>query len=548
MNPHQEFDYIIIGAGSSGCVLANELSQDRNNRVLLLEAGPLDNKLLIHMPAGVYSVFKDPSINWNYNSEIEPGMANRTITLPRGKVLGGSSSINAMVYMRGHPRDYDDWAKNYHLPAWTYDQCLPYFKQCESSDRGASDWRGAEGRLGVTKGKLSNPLFDAFIEAGQQSGQGTTEDPNGYNPEGLARLDSTIQNGRRSSAAVAHLRPALSRRNLTLYTTALVHRITIENNRATGVDFRYKKTNIHAVAAREVILCAGAVNSPQILMLSGIGPTKHLQPLGIEPKHHLPGVGQNLQDHLCISVVYESTRPVTFHRAGNPLYKLLAGSQWLLTRKGLVASNIWEAGGLIRGYAEVEYPNLQYHFAPIHTTYAGTRIQLYQGFTTQVDQLRPRSKGEIRLLSADPSHRPAAHFNYLSDPFDLGELTEAVKRVRELVSQPAFDEFRGKELAPGAHVQSDREIEDFVRSTASTDYHPSGTCRMGTDPMAVVDEEMKVHGMEGLRVIDGSVMPDIVSGNLNAPIQMIGLRGADFILGRNPLPPFQADFAFDSPT
>ncbi len=547
MNDHQEFDYIIIGAGSSGCVLANELSRDRNHQVLLLEAGPMDNKLLIHMPAGVYSVFKDPGINWNYHSEIETGMGHRHITLPRGKVLGGSSSINAMVYMRGHPRDYDYWAKHHHLPTWTYDQCLPYFKQCESSDRGPSDWRGTAGRLGVTQGKLSNPLFDAFIEAGKQSGQGVTDDPNGYNPEGLARLDATIKNGRRSSAAVAHLRPALSRANLTLCTHALVHRILSENHRATGIEFEHKKTRMHAVAAREVILCAGAVNSPQILMLSGIGPTEHLKQVGIEPKHHLPGVGQNLQDHLSVSVVYESTRPITFHHAGNPLYKLLVGSQWLLTRKGLVASNIWETGGLIRGDADVEYPNLQYHFAPVHTDYAGTRVQLYQGFTTQVDQLRPRSKGEITLRSADPAHRPAAHFNYLSDPFDLGELVQAVKRARELVSQPAFDAFRGKELAPGAHVRSNRDLENFVRSNASTDYHPSCTCRMGTDPMAVVDAKMKVHGMEGLRVIDGSVMPDIVSGNLNAPIQMIGLRGADFILGRNPLPPFQADFAFNHP-
>lgn len=545
MNNNQEFDYIIIGAGSSGCVLANELSQDSSNKVLLLEAGPVDNKLLIHMPAGVYSVFKDPSINWNYNSEVEAGMAHRNITLPRGKVLGGSSSINAMVYMRGHPRDYDYWAKNHHLPKWTYDQCLPYFKKCESSDRGASDWRGAEGRLGVTRGKLENPLFDAFIEAGKQSGQGTTDDPNGYNPEGLARLDSTIKNGTRSSAAVAHLRPALSRENLTLCTTALVHRIIIENNRATGIEFGYKKTKMNAIAAREVIVCAGAVNSPQILMLSGIGPTGHLKQFGIKSKHHLPGVGQNLQDHLSISVAYESTRPITFHHASNPLYKLLAGSQWLLTRKGFVASNIWEAGGHIRGYTDVEYPNLQYHFAPIHMDYVGTKIKLYQGFTTQLDQLRPKSKGEIKLLSADPSHRPAAHFNYLSDPFDLGEMTEAVKRIRELVSQPSFDEFRGRELVPGSQVQSDSDIENFVRTEATTDYHPSCTCRMGTDRMAVVDEEMKVHGIDGLRVIDGSVMPDIVSGNLNAPIQMIGLRGADFILGRNPLPPFQADFAFN---
>ncbi len=542
----QEFDYIILGAGSAGCVLANELSHDPANKVLILEAGPMDHKFLIHMPAGVYSVHKDPSINWNYDSESEPGLGQRNITLPRGKVLGGSSSINAMVYMRGHPQDYDYWGENYNLPKWSYDQCLPYFKQCESSDRGASDWRGANGRLGVTKGTLDNPLFDAFIEAGIQSGQGYSDDPNGYNPEGVARLDSTTRHGRRSSAAVAHLKPALSRPNLTLLTGALVHRIVIHNGKAAAVEFHYKGNILNAHTGREIIVSAGAIKSPQLLMLSGIGPTKHIEEFGVNPIHHLPGVGQNLQDHLSVSAVYESKKPVTFHQASRPLRKLMTGCQWLLTRKGFVASNIWEAGGHIRGYTEVEFPNLQYHFAPIHSEFNGGKIQLFQAFTTQLDQLRPRSRGEIKLLSADPAHRPAAHFNYLSDPFDAGELIEAVKRIRELVSQPAFDEFRGKERHPGPGVNSDQEIEAWVRQTTTTDYHPGCTCRMGTDGMAVVDEEMQVHELEGLRVVDASVMPDIVSGNLNAPTQMMALRAADFILGREQLPRFQARFSFDS--
>ena len=546
MQNNETYDYIILGAGSAGCVLANELSEDGANQVLLLEAGPVDRNLLIHMPAGVYAVHKDPRINWNYESEAEPELDDRHVTLPRGKVLGGSSAINSMVYMRGHPQDYDYWATNHGLPNWSFDHCLPYFKKGESSDRGESEFRGANGRLGVTRGKLDNPLFDAFIEAGAQSGQGNTDDPNGEKPEGLARLDSTTKNGRRSSAAVAHLKPALHRANLTLRTRALTHQVLLEGGRATSVRYECKGAMRTAHAAKEVLVCAGAINSPQLLMLSGIGPTAHLEEIGVKPVHHLPGVGQNLQDHLAISLVYESLKPVTFHKVGNPLRKFALGCQWMLTRKGFVASNIWEAGGHIRGYTEVEFPNLQYHFAPIYAVYDGARPTLHQAFTTQLDQLRPRSRGEVKLLSADPAKRPAATFNYLSDPFDVNELTEAVKRIRELIAQPAFDEFRGKEVKPGPQVRTDKEIVDFLRAETSTDYHPSCTCRMGNDDMAVVDQEMRVHGIDGLRVIDASIMPDVVSGNLNAPTQMMALRGADFILGRDPLAPSRPHFNFSS--
>ena len=546
MKNNLEFDYIILGAGSAGCVLANELSQEPNNKVLIVEAGPMDNKLLIHMPAGVYSVYKDPSINWNYDSEPEKALNGRAVMLPRGKVIGGSSSINSMVYMRGHPQDYDYWASNYNLPNWSFSHCLPYFKKCESSDRGASDWRGENGRLGVSRAKLDNPLFDAFMEAGEQSGQGTTEDPNGRKPEGVARLDSTTKNGRRSSAAVAHLRPALHRPNLTLVTHALVEKINLSNEKATGITFNQRRKSLQAHAAKEVIVSTGAIKSPQLLMLSGIGPREHLNEFDISTKHHLPGVGQNLQDHLSVSVIYESKKPVNYQHVGNPIHKLLLGCQWLLTRKGFAASNIWEAGGHIRGYSNVEYPNLQYHFAPIHCQYDGRKPTLYQGFTAQLDQLRPRSRGQIRLLSKNPAHRPAAHFNYLSDNFDVNEMVEAVKRIRELISQPAFDEFRGKELEPGIEIQNDREIAEYVRAETNTDYHPSCSCRMGNDEMAVVDGEMRLHGIENLRVIDASAMPDIVSGNLNAPTQMMALKAADFILGRTPLDPFRAEFEFQS--
>ncbi len=541
---NNEYDYIILGAGSAGCVLANELSLDSKNRVLILEAGPMDHKLMIHMPAGVHHAYKDPSINWNYDSEVEAELDQRNITLPRGKVIGGSSSINSMVYMRGHPQDYDLWAGQHDLPEWSFAKCLPYFKHCESSDRGASDWRGDKGRLGVTKGKLENPLYDAFFEAGRQSGQGYSEDLNGYQPEGLARLDSTTRYGRRCSAAVAHLKPALSRSSLDLKVNALVHRVVIENNRAGSVIFEQKGKVQKIRAAKEIIICAGAIKSPQILMLSGIGPSNHLKQFDIDTLQHLPGVGQNLQDHLTIDVVHECTKAVTFDCYQNPLRKLAVGLQWMFTRKGFVASNIWEAGGYIYGNNRVEFPNLQYHFAPVHYEYQEGKIKLFQGFVTQLDQLRPRSKGEIRLLSRDPAHRPAAHFNYLSNSFDINELVEAVKCIRELLAQPAFDELRGSELRPGTGNTSDQDIEAYIRANASTDYHPSCSCRMGTDEMAVVDGEMRVHGIEGLRVVDASVMPDIVSGNLNAPTQMMALRAADFILKRDQLPEFHAGFHF----
>jgi choline dehydrogenase len=545
MSSNHEYDYIVVGAGSAGCVLANRLSEDSNHSVLILEAGPMDNKLLIHIPAGVYSVYRDPSINWNYQTEPELELDRRNIELPRGKVLGGSSSINSMVYMRGHPNDYDRWASEFGLEKWSFSQCLPYFKSCESSDRGENQWRGASGPLGVSQAKLENPLYDAFLEAGTQSGQGRSDDLNGYKPEGLARLDSTTKNGRRCSAAVAHLKPALSRPGLRLETGVLVHRILIENQRAVGIEYQQRGELKRAYAGKEVIVSCGAIKSPQLLMLSGIGPSEHLREHNIEPIHHLPGVGQNLQDHLAVSLVYQCTKPVTLHRVDRPLCKLFTGIQWLATRKGLGASNIWEAGGLVSGNSDVTYPNLQYHFGPFHAEYSGTKLKLHQAFSIHVDQLRPRSKGHIKLKSADPAQSPAAHFNYLKNCVDLRELIEAVKLARELISQPAFDEFRGQQLEPGPSINSDKDIATWVRATTSTDFHPSCSCRMGTDDQSVVDPEMKVHGIDGLRVVDASVMPQIVSGNLNAPTQMIAGRAADFILGNKQLQPVDARFHFN---
>ena len=540
----EEYDFVILGAGSAGCVLANRLSESGEYTVLVVEAGPMDNKLLIQIPAGVHSVYRDPSINWNYQSESERELDERRIELPRGRVVGGSSSINAMVYMRGHPLDYDRWNDDLGLEGWRYADCLPYFKAGETSERGASEWRGGSGPLGVARAKLENPLFDAFLTAGETSGQGVSEDLNAFRPEGVARLDSTTRDGRRCSAAVAHLRPALTRPGVELVTQALVEQVLLNDKRANGVRFQYRGKSCIVRARREVIVSCGAIKTPQLLMLSGIGPAGELRKHDIPLRHELPAVGSNLQDHLKIHCTWRCTRPITYHRVDRPWNKLRIGLRWLMHHDGFGASNIWEAGGLIRGNPGVAYPNLQYHFAPISARYEGGKILLSQGFTLQVDQLRPASRGRVTLNSANPADRPLACFNYLAEESDLHELVEGFRRMQELVMQPAFIASRGERSEPLPEVKSDREIEDWIRATASTDFHPSCSCPMGDGDNAVVDREMKVHGLDGLRVVDASVMPEIVSGNLNAPTQMIAARAADFILGKAQLEPEFAHFHF----
>ena len=541
----KSFDYIIVGAGSAGCVLADKLSKGGKNSVLILEAGGKDWHPFIHIPAGFYKIHNDPKLNWNYSSEPEKGLNGRSIDIPRGKVLGGSSSINGMVYMRGHPLDYDGWADNLGLDQWSYSNCLPYFKDLETSDRGSNEWRGGKGALGVRKGPDPNPIYDTFLVAGEQSGQGITDDLNGFNPEGLSRLDATISNGRRNSSATTFLNPALKRDNIKLQKNILVEKIFLENDRAVGIEVSEKGQKYRIEAEKEIILSAGALNSPQILMLSGIGPADHLRNIGSNVSHDLPGVGQNLQDHATVSISWECLKEFEAHKIDRPINKMMAGIKWIITRKGLAASNHFEAGGLIRGNDNVKYPNLQYHFGPTGFDYIGGKFKLSQAFTLQLDQLRPRSKGYLKLKSLNPKDSPEIKLNYFKDPRDIKELTEGVKKMRELVSQPVFDKFRGKEISPGSEIQSDSEIEQAIRLNTITDYHQCGTCAMGTDVNSVVDSEMRVKGINSLRVVDASVLPNVVSGNIGAPVMMIAARAADWILGNSQLEPLKANFKFD---
>lgn len=540
------YDYVIVGAGSAGCMLANELSKDASASVLLIEAGGWDANPLIHIPAGVYSVFKDPSVNWNWESEPEAGCDGRRIELPRGKVVGGSSSINAMVYMRGHPLDYDGWADaDASLAPWRFEKVLPYFKACESSDRGASAYRGGAGRLEVTRGATPNALYDAFLAAGAEAGQGSSEDLNGFKPEGVARLDRTVsRDGRRASAASAHLEPALSRDNLQLLRNAAVDKVEIDGRRATGVRLNGGEL---VTARREVILCAGAIKTPQLLMHSGVGDKGQLDAIGVDIVSDLRGVGANLMDHACVNVAAGCKTSDAIDGLARPLQKAAVGARWLCDGKGWASSNVWEAGGLVFGSDAYAYPNLQYHMAPCHADYrAGGGLTLRPGFQIQIDQLRPFSRGRVAIKDKNPASDPSVRFNYLQDPRDVQELVEGVRRALDVVHAPAFDPFRADLRLPDKRDASDAELETFVRQTCGTDYHPCGTAKMGSGSDAVVDAELRVHGVDGLRVVDASVLPSIMSGNLNAPVQMVARKAADMIRGVEALPSSRPEYHFDA--
>ena len=529
-------DYIIIGAGSAGCVLANRLSEDPNCKVLVLEAGPRDLSLFIHMPLAFSFPLANDRYNWYYMSEPEPGMNNRRMYCPRGRVLGGSSSINGMAYVRGHALDYDRWAGNA-LPEWSYAHCLPYFKRAETRAAGGDDYRGDRGPLGVATGACDNPLFKAFMQAGQQAGYAYTEDMNGYRQEGVGPMDMTVQGGRRCSTARAYLRPALERSNVRVISKTLVTRILFEGQRATGIEY-CRNGRLHQVhCSSEVLLCGGAINSPQLLQLSGVGTGDDLQKLNINPLIDLPGVGQNLQDHLEIYVQQACTQPISLYSALNPIRRLGIGIEWILKRTGLAASNGFEAGGFIRSKPGVQHPDLQYHFLPIAMNYDGNAPAEGHGYQAHVGPMRPESRGNVSLRNDDPSSHPEIIFNYMTEERDRQEMRDALRLTREIFAQPAFDSLRGNELAPGPAVQSDADIDAFVRSHGESAYHPSGTCAMGLHDDAVVDDHCRVHGIDGLRVVDASIMPTIVSGNLNAPTIMIAEKAADIIKGVKPLAP-----------
>jgi choline dehydrogenase len=534
----ETFDFIIVGSGSAGSVMAHRLSEDGRNSVLVLEFGGSDWGPFIQMPSALSYPMNMSLYNWGFETEPEPHLGNRVLATPRGKVVGGSSSINGMVYVRGHARDFDTW-EEMGAKGWGYRHVLPYFKRMEHSHGGEEGWRGTHGPMHVRRGPRRNPLYQAFIEAGRETGYPVTEDYNGHQQEGFGAMEMTVHHGVRWSAANAYLKPALRRENVKLVTYAFARRILLDGRRAVGVEYDIGGEVMQARARREVVIAASSINSPKLLQLSGIGAPETLKAAGFDVVNPLKGVGENLHDHLEVYFQIKSKEPVTLYSKLNWFSKGLIGLRWLTLGTGLGATNHFESCGFIRSRAGIEYPDIQYHFLPAAMRYDGKAAFNDHGFQVHVGPMRTKSRGHVRIKSADPKQSPRILFNYMSHQDDWSEFRACIRLTRELFLQPAMQRYAGAEIQPGMDVQTDAQIDEFIRQHCESAYHPCGTCKMGAagDPTAVVDHECRVIGMEGLRVADSSIMPQVTNGNLNAPTLMIGEKASDHILGRDPLPP-----------
>jgi choline dehydrogenase len=539
----EKFDHVIVGAGSAGCVLADRLTADGQRRVLLLEFGGSDRSIFIQMPSALSIPMNMEKYNWYYHTEAEPHLNGRRMHTPRGKVLGGSSSINGLVYIRGNAQDFEGWSAQ-GAAGWAYHDVLPYFRRAENRQEGGDEYRGDNGKLQTRYGTVANPLHAAWLKAGGEAGYPRTADVNGFQQEGFGRMDMTVADGRRCSAANAYLRPAMRRRNLTVLTHALATRIVFEGRRAVGLEYVRGDTTHRVRIERELILSGGPINSPQLLKLSGVGPAAELRTHGIPVVHDLPGVGENLQDHLEFYFQVACNEPITLYSSINLWSRALIGARWLLRKDGLGATNHFETCGFIRSRPGVPYPDIQYHFLPMAVAYDGSTLAQEHGFQAHVGPMRSKSRGWVRLASTNPRDKPRILFNYLSQADDWTEMRACVRLTREIFEQKSFDRYRGREIQPGNDVQTDAEIDAFIRAKVESAYHPSCSCKMGSakDPLAVVAPDTRVHGLEGLRVVDSSIMPSITTGNLNAPTIMLAEKAADHILGRGLLPPENAPY------